>query len=110
MRDEVREELGVISELGSHWFIARSCEGMCGQMARRYVAMMLSAHVKRLCEIVDCESLGPDIHGMIDALIRIGDELGEGGDVEDHLIERVVSEFVNALPLIERKLVIHAQQ
>ncbi len=109
MGDEVREELGVISELGSHWFIARTCEGMCGQMARRYVAMMLSAHVKRLCEIVDCESLGSDIYGVIDALVRIGDELSEGGDVEDHLIERVVSEFVNTLPIMERKLLIHVQ-
>ncbi|GEM_PF-4647142 len=109
MRDEVREELGVISELGSHWFIARTCEGMCGSMARRYVAMMLSGHVKRLCRIVDCRSLGADVYGVIDALVRVGDELGEGGDVEDHLIERVVDEFVNALPLIERGLITHHQ-
>ncbi len=109
MRNEVREELGVISELGSHWFIARTCEGVCGSMARRYVAMMLSGHVKRLCRVVNCGSLGPDIYGVIDALIRVGDELGEGGDVNDHLIERVVEEFMNILPFIERKLIARRQ-
>ena len=109
MRDEVREELGVISELGSHWFIARACEGMCGSMARRYVAIMLSSRVKRLCRIVDCGSLDPGVYSVIDALIRVGDELGEGGDVEDHLIKRVVDEFVNTLPLIERELIAHRQ-
>lgn len=105
MRNEVREELGIISELGSHWFIARTCEGVCGSMARRYIVMMLSGHVKRLCRMVDCGSLDAGIYGVIDIIIRVGDELREGGDVEDHLIKRVVDEFVNALPMIERKLI-----
>jgi len=109
VRDKIREELGVISELGSHWFMARGCSGVCGSMARRYVAIMLSTHVKRLCESIRCGSLDPEIYGSVDALIRIGDELREGGDLDDHLIERVVDEFMSRLPLIERMLVSSSQ-
>lgn len=108
MKDEVREELGVISELVSHWLMTKACRGVCGSMARRYVAVALSGHMKRLCGVIDCGSLGASVYGAIDALTRIGDELKEGGDVEDHLVERVIDEFVNTLPLIERELLIRS--